>query len=76
MQNNYFSKKIYSLKELVHKLAPKISFPSNAFKSIYFIIIILFHFEIEHKHYHTKKRNKKFMPMVGFEPTPVNHALI
>ena len=55
-----------TLKGLVHKLAPKISFPSNASVSTYFIIIILFDIEIEHKN--TKKHMKKFMPLVGSNP--------
>ena len=56
------------------QIGTKKSFPSNASKSTYFIIIILFDIEIEHRN--TKKRKKKCMPLVGFEPTPVNQKII
>ena len=53
-----FTLRHYTLKGLVHKLAPKISFPRNASESTYFIIIILFDIEIEHKN--TKKQEKVY----------------
>ena len=57
---------ISDLKGLVHKLAPKSFFHSYASKNTYFIIIILFDIEIEHKN--TKNVRKSLCLWWGSNP--------